>query len=156
MGNFNRDNRSGRGGDIRRGGFGGRSFDRPEMHEATCDSCGKRCEVPFRPTSGKPVYCSDCFRNQGGSDSRRSQDRNYERPSYEPKRTFNDNNQSQYNEQFQALNSKLDRILRLLDTTREVAPEQTTEAAVIEEPRDTVPTVEKKTKTRAKKASLPA
>jgi CxxC-x17-CxxC domain-containing protein len=33
------------------------------MHEAICDKCGKKCEVPFKPTEGKPVHCSDCFRN---------------------------------------------------------------------------------------------
>ena len=37
-----------------------------EMFEATCSSCGKEAQVPFRPTSGKPVYCSDCFRSQRG------------------------------------------------------------------------------------------
>ncbi len=37
-----------------------------EMFDATCSSCGKDAQVPFRPTSGKPVYCSDCFRSQRG------------------------------------------------------------------------------------------
>jgi CxxC-x17-CxxC domain-containing protein len=37
-----------------------------EMFSATCSSCGKEAQVPFRPTSGKPVYCSDCFRSQRG------------------------------------------------------------------------------------------
>ena len=32
-----------------------------EMFPATCSSCGQETEVPFRPTSGKPVYCSACF-----------------------------------------------------------------------------------------------
>ena len=32
-----------------------------EMFEATCSNCGKTAMVPFRPTSGKPVYCNDCF-----------------------------------------------------------------------------------------------
>ncbi|OGJ51899.1 hypothetical protein A2335_03280 [Candidatus Peregrinibacteria bacterium RIFOXYB2_FULL_32_7] len=90
MGNFGRDNRSRgssssfRGRDSGRGGFhgGGRSFDRgddsrPMMHEATCDECGSKCEVPFRPTSGKPVYCSNCFKGKDGG-SRDSGDR-YER-----------------------------------------------------------------------------
>jgi CxxC-x17-CxxC domain-containing protein len=36
------------------------------MFTATCSSCGKEASVPFRPTSGKPVYCSDCFRTQRG------------------------------------------------------------------------------------------
>lgn len=34
---------------------------RPSMHKATCGNCGKECEVPFKPTSGKPIYCSSCF-----------------------------------------------------------------------------------------------
>jgi CxxC-x17-CxxC domain-containing protein len=32
-----------------------------EMFPAVCDECGKNTQVPFQPTSGKPVYCSDCF-----------------------------------------------------------------------------------------------
>ena len=34
-----------------------------EMFSATCSSCGREARVPFNPTSGKPVYCSDCFRS---------------------------------------------------------------------------------------------
>ena len=41
-----------------------RDFDGPrEMHKATCSECGKECEVPFKPTEGKPVYCKDCYQN---------------------------------------------------------------------------------------------
>jgi CxxC-x17-CxxC domain-containing protein len=60
-------NRGGYGGDSSYGGGGGYSgggySDRGprEMFTATCSSCGKDAQVPFRPTSGKPVYCSDCF-----------------------------------------------------------------------------------------------
>jgi len=44
------------------GGGGGFRERRPrEMFEATCSNCGKTAMVPFRPTSGKPVYCDDCF-----------------------------------------------------------------------------------------------
>ena len=32
-----------------------------EMFTVTCSSCGRDAQVPFRPTSGKPVYCNDCF-----------------------------------------------------------------------------------------------
>jgi len=56
----NRPQRSGgRGG----GGFGGRRFDRRprEMHKAVCAECGKECEVPFKPTEGKPVFCKECY-----------------------------------------------------------------------------------------------
>ncbi len=33
-----------------------------QMFDAVCADCGKDTEVPFEPTSGRPVYCSDCFR----------------------------------------------------------------------------------------------
>ena len=48
------------------GGYGQRSSGPREMFAATCSSCGKEAKVPFRPTNGKPVYCSDCFRTQRG------------------------------------------------------------------------------------------
>ena len=51
-------------GGFRRGGSGGfrrRSFGPREMHKAVCSECGKECEVPFKPTEGKPVYCRECF-----------------------------------------------------------------------------------------------
>ena len=48
------------------GGYGARSSAPREMFAATCSSCGKEARVPFRPTNGKPVYCSDCFRTQRG------------------------------------------------------------------------------------------
>ena len=32
-----------------------------EMHKAVCSECKQECEVPFKPTEGKPVYCRECF-----------------------------------------------------------------------------------------------
>jgi CxxC-x17-CxxC domain-containing protein len=50
------------GGGYGGGGGGGYSSRGPrEMFTATCSSCGREAQVPFRPTSGKPVYCNDCF-----------------------------------------------------------------------------------------------
>ena len=44
------------------GGYGGGASRGPrEMFDVTCSSCGREAQVPFRPTSGKPVYCNDCF-----------------------------------------------------------------------------------------------
>jgi CxxC-x17-CxxC domain-containing protein len=59
-------NRGGDGGFNRGGGGGGSGFRRDfggprEMHKATCSECGKECEVPFKPTEGKPVYCKQCY-----------------------------------------------------------------------------------------------
>jgi len=50
MRNFNK------GGGFRRD-FGGPR----EMHKAICSECGQECEVPFKPTEGKPVYCKECY-----------------------------------------------------------------------------------------------
>lgn len=55
--------RSGGFGGPRR--FGGSFNDRPrEMHKAVCSECKQECEVPFKQTQGKPVYCRECFRNK--------------------------------------------------------------------------------------------
>ena len=127
MGNFGRDDRSAGGyrGGFNRGGGGrsfggggrssfggGRSFDRGgdrgnrEMFKTTCSNCGKECEVPFRPTNGKPVYCSECFEkmgNGGRSDAPRNDFRS-------PAPASNQNNI-----QLDALNAKLDKIISLLE-----------------------------------------
>lgn len=47
--------------DFRRQSFGPR-----EMHKAVCSSCKKECEVPFKPTEGRPVFCRDCFLKSKG------------------------------------------------------------------------------------------
>ncbi|HLQ33413.1 MAG TPA: zinc-ribbon domain containing protein [Chloroflexota bacterium] len=51
------------------GGDRGRSFSggRREMVDVTCSSCGKPTQVPFTPTEGRPVYCSDCFTRERAS-----------------------------------------------------------------------------------------
>ncbi|MGI6472319.1 MAG: CxxC-x17-CxxC domain-containing protein [Candidatus Methanomethylophilaceae archaeon] len=32
-----------------------------EMFDTVCSDCGEGCQVPFKPTDGRPVYCRDCF-----------------------------------------------------------------------------------------------
>jgi len=36
-------------------------YNNKEMHKATCADCGKECEVPFKPTGDRPVYCTECW-----------------------------------------------------------------------------------------------
>ena len=115
---FNRDNRSGGTRDFGRRSFGGdRGVDR-QMFKATCSNCGKECEVPFKPTGTKPIYCRDCFRTMRSSDSRSIYDRGSRKPN------FDNNNRSssypQYKEQFEALNIKLDKILKLLNPEKPI------------------------------------
>jgi CxxC-x17-CxxC domain-containing protein len=63
------DRRSSRGNsfkeDRRTSGVGNR-----EMFDAICSKCKKPCKVPFKPTNGKPVSCSNCFVQKGGNGSR--------------------------------------------------------------------------------------
>ncbi len=37
------------------------SFGPREMHNAVCSECGQECQVPFKPTEGKPVFCKECY-----------------------------------------------------------------------------------------------
>jgi CxxC-x17-CxxC domain-containing protein len=132
MGNFGRDNRGGGrsfggnrggfGGGRDRGGFGGGrggfgggdDSGRREMFSATCSSCGKDCQVPFRPTNGKPVYCSDCFEKvNGGRDNSRRPERSDFRP--QGGQGFDQNKA-----QLDAINVKLDRILSIIAPTSAV------------------------------------
>ncbi|NIO44142.1 MAG: DNA-directed RNA polymerase [Candidatus Aenigmarchaeota archaeon] len=32
-----------------------------EMHKVICSECEQECEVPFKPTEGRPVFCRECF-----------------------------------------------------------------------------------------------
>ncbi len=101
-----------------RGGFGGgRAREDREMHSATCAKCGKSCQVPFRPTGDKPVYCSDCFKNKdGGMSPRRDEGRSFERserPSFNSRPSF-ENKGADNREEFRAINDKLEKIMKLL------------------------------------------
>lgn len=69
MGNFKRDNKFGGRGGSRR--FTGRNSGKPAMHRAICSECGKDCEVPFKPTGDKPIFCNDCFRNNRNEEQRK-------------------------------------------------------------------------------------
>ncbi len=77
------------------------NFKERKMYPAICDSCGKKCEVPFRPTSGKPVYCDSCFNKNSGN--RRSAE------------GVRDRSRDQLGEQIATINLKLDKIMRVLE-----------------------------------------
>jgi len=65
------------------------------MHEVTCDKCGERCEVPFKPTGDKPVYCRNCFKKDDNSESK-------DRP-------------QQFAKELDLINKKLDKIIDALN-----------------------------------------
>lgn len=115
-----RGSRGGRGGynnrrDDNRGGgrdrFDSRNSGRggKRMHHAVCADCGDDCQVPFVPSSGKPVYCSDCFEDRGNGKPNRNS-----RPSR------NSQPQKDYTRQIETLDAKLDKILEILNPRQEV------------------------------------
>lgn len=51
------------------GGRGGFDGGRPrEFHKAVCSDCKQECEVPFKPSGDRPIYCKSCYakRKDGG------------------------------------------------------------------------------------------
>jgi len=112
MKNFEPDSRS-----RDRRDFGGRDSRRPVLYDAVCDECGKNCQVPFRPSGDRPVYCSDCFEKRGGKSAGRSGRRTPR------KRDFDDRATSQLIEKIEILNAKLDKIINLLSSAVKKKPE---------------------------------
>lgn len=122
---FGRKEESG-GGRFERGGNDRSSnFGEKKMFDAVCDSCGQDCEVPFRPSSDKPVYCSGCFekveRSDGGDrrdrrDSRNDRGDRNDRGERREKKGGSD----QFNKQFEMLNNKLDSLLKILSANASV------------------------------------
>jgi CxxC-x17-CxxC domain-containing protein len=92
-------------------------FQGKRMYLAICAECGNECEVPFRPTPGKPIYCRNCFRKGDSTGSKKT-------------------------EQFKTLHAKLDTIIRLLHsmTSNEATGEQpvTSKKVVSQPPKVTI------------------
>lgn len=124
MRNFKQDrgNRGKRfGGDNRGGWDRDRGRGPITMHQAVCSQCGKSCEVPFMPTSGKPVYCNVCFGGKKEGRSDRGGDRGGDRF---PQKSFDTyktpvKTDDETKRQFEMLNVKLDRIIKTLEEKNE-------------------------------------
>lgn len=86
---------------FERSSFGGKS--NFELFHARCEACGNDCEVPFKPTNGKPVYCRECFKKNDGGESRDSRKSFSSRPSSHSSDGSLDE-----------INRKLDKIMRAL------------------------------------------
>lgn len=200
MKNSNRDNRSSgtrggrkfRGTDSGKRRFGGRDSEKPlKMHKAICSECGKECELLFKPTGNKPVFCSNCFENK--SNSNRSSGRDYKKSHFQEKRMYSaictecgnecevpfrptagkpiycsncfrkgDNtggkNTEQFKEQFEILNAKLDNILKILTPIvyTEVAREKkTTRKTRVPKPKKTAKQQTKRTVSPKKTHPIP-
>ena len=100
----------GSGGAWKRGNAGG-SDERPDMHPATCSSCGAACEVPFKPNGKKPIFCRNCFKKGEGANQRYDRSSAPGKPAYvSTPRTGTEG----IEKQLKALNEKMDLILEAL------------------------------------------
>lgn len=129
-GNFGGDRRGGGKfqGDKRSGGGFGSGRDRSDkpaqMFAASCSSCHKTCQVPFKPSGDKPVYCSDCFGKRQDDEKRgdRGGDRRDSRPQHNsaPVRAEHPNDRrrdadTELRKRLADIESKLNRILDLIN-----------------------------------------
>lgn len=133
-----------------RGGFGGRSGgrdgDRPSMHRAMCSECGNSCEVPFRPTGEKPVYCNDCFGSKKAKEDRGDRGDFGSRP---PRREFNDRPRPSFDKPanddskklLMEVISKLDRLTGIMENFGQ--PKKDVKPAVVAETETKVETKKK-------------
>ena len=83
--------------------FGGRG----EKYDAVCSKCGEDCQVPFKPTNTKPIYCDNCYSQDGPSDKGFT----------ESNKGFTESNKgfTEINNRLEYLEKKIDKILELLD-----------------------------------------
>jgi CxxC-x17-CxxC domain-containing protein len=81
-----------------------------QLYKATCTTCGKSCEVPFKPNGTKPVLCRDCFASKNPASSERNNDSR-------PERNFTTTSNSETSAlkaQIVSLEAKLTAIMELL------------------------------------------
>lgn len=126
MNNYSNNNR-GRRNDSRgsnRSGSFSRNSRQTQMHDAVCGDCNGNCKVPFMPSSGKPVYCSNCFekRGNGRGDSRRPDYSN--KSNFSERRNFSAKPKENYKPQLDVINKKLDILIELLSKKDEVVEDE--------------------------------
>lgn len=119
-----------------RNDFGDRDRNK-QMFDATCDNCGRACQVPFMPTSGKPVYCSDCFRTM-----RDDGDRGGRNSNFAPRNDSASAGGSK--KELVSINAKLDRIISLLQQQLNLVSPKTKDAEIAKEVVDSIKEVKAK------------
>lgn len=119
----------GGGHSNREGGRGDRFEEKKEMFSATCTTCNKQCDVPFRPSGDKPVYCSACFGQRSSEGSREGRERgnSFDKGRHEQRsertdftkprveKSQSDRELAEIKHQLIAIESRLNRILDLIN-----------------------------------------
>ncbi len=107
-----------------------------EMFPATCTSCGRSCEVPFRPDGQKPVLCRECYaaKNSFEAGGAKRPERPISKFASKPERGFGDTPKfvapaatvdlTRLMKQMDTLEHKLNKILALMETSVDVVIEE--------------------------------
>ncbi|MEK7614708.1 MAG: CxxC-x17-CxxC domain-containing protein [Patescibacteria group bacterium] len=137
------------------------------MFKAICSECGKNCEVPFRPSGDKPVYCQDCFNRKRDASDTRGRSSRPDFSNRAPKRDFTDRPSFRSNfqpdlkpapahddtkKQLVEINIKLDRLLGAMEKmtgTKKETPALEASSARIAPKKEIEPKVSKKSKKKA-------
>ena len=138
-----------------RGGSDGRGRGPVTMHQAVCDQCGKTCEVPFRPTGDKPVYCDNCFQGKKEIGNSREGDR-FQGGSFDNRGTSTrtgfsnsvnrgNNEDGEVKKQLELLNEKIDQLIEAVEARAGAKPRIVKKT--VEEEVETAPVMVKEKKT---------
>lgn len=106
---------------------GSKSSDGPvSLHKATCSECSKVCEVPFRPMSGKSVYCKDCFNPAGGSLREGKSGDRFPKKDFSPRSSYtprseNSTSNDAVMKQLELINTKLEKLIRAVEAKESVS-----------------------------------
>lgn len=159
--------------------FGNKDSEKPTMHRATCDECGNSCQVPFKPMGSKPVYCSDCFKAMNGGERPERRDsrdsgksfgnksfggpKSFGNKSFGANKSYSSSNSFKpapassgiSSQQYEMLNVKLDKIMKMLSSALNPEKMQIAEGAqsepMMESAMEAVVKIEDSEKPKAKK-----
>ncbi len=87
------------------------------LHKAECSSCNALCEVPFRPVSGKPVFCKNCFVRTGDTESAGRAGDRFPRKDFSPRNAPTEGLNADILKQLEMMNSKLERLIAAVEST---------------------------------------
>ncbi len=103
------------------GGAGGGDFRREapqQKYDAICSTCGKRCQVPFRPDGSRPVYFNECFgapHDVSESKGKFAGRKDFAQRPFEAPRAGG-KSIADLERQIGAMNTKIDTMLRILES----------------------------------------
>jgi ATP-dependent RNA helicase DeaD len=91
---------NGRQNNSGRGNSRNQNQNQIQLHDAVCMKCKRPCKVPFKPTTGKGVSCSDCFvRTDSKGNNGRRNDQRRSSPSSNGRRMNDSNSNGRRNDQ---------------------------------------------------------